>query len=78
RRRRRAFAGSVYALVDDADYAMTVEEATWARLAEVGADLAVRARVLRDLGTPEAALVDEADRFHDSAFLDAPTIGGWL
>lgn len=75
---RRAFAGSVYALVDDHDYAMTVEQATWARLAEVGSDLAVRARVLHALGEPMETLADEADRFHDSAFLDAPTIGGWL
>lgn len=76
--RRGSFAGSVYALVDDRDYGMTVEEATWARLAEVGADLAARARVLDALGVPRERLADEADRFHDSAFLDAPTIGGWL
>ena len=75
---RRAFAGSVYALVDDAEYEMSVEQATWARLAEVGADLAVRARVLHALGIPRERLVEETDRFHDSAFLDAPTIGGWL
>lgn len=75
---RRAFAGSVYALVDDADYQVTVEQAAWMRAAQVGSDLVVRARVLLALGTPEDRIAEETARFYDSAFLDAPTIGGWL
>ena len=75
---RRLFAGSVYALVDDHDYGLTVEQATWLRLAEVAADLVVRARVLLAMGTSAERLADETARFYDSAFLDSPTIGGFL
>lgn len=75
---RQIFTGGVYALVDDAEYEVTVEQAAWLRLAEVVVDLAVRARVLRALGTSEADLPAEVARFYDSTFLDAPTIGGFL
>ncbi|MEA3200375.1 MAG: hypothetical protein QOE90_1803 [Thermoplasmata archaeon] len=75
---RRVFTGSVYALVDDEDYAISVEQATWLRLAEVAADLAARAHVLAKLGVPADRIEDETARFYDSAFLDAPTIGGFL
>ncbi|GEM_PF-5654401 len=75
---RRLFVGSVYALVDEEEYAIGVEPATWLRLAEVTADVAVRARVLAALGTPADRLADETARFYDSAFLDSPTIGGFL
>jgi Fe-S-cluster containining protein len=75
---RPSFAGSVYAIVDDADYETTVEEAAWWRLGEIASDLAVRARVLAAMGIPSGQLADEAARFYDGAFLDAPTIGGWL
>ncbi|HET6406110.1 MAG TPA: YkgJ family cysteine cluster protein [Candidatus Thermoplasmatota archaeon] len=75
---RDVFAGSVYALVDEHDYATTVEEATWFRLAEIVADLNVRARVLASLGVAPDALPDELVRFYDSTFLDTPTIGGFL
>lgn len=76
--RRRIFAGGVYAIVDDAGYETTVAEAAWWRVAEVVADLAVRARVLAALGVAPEAVADETARFYDSAFLDAPTIGGFL
>lgn len=75
---RQLFTGSVYALVDDAEYGTTVEQAAWLRLAEVVVDLMVRARVLRAMGVPEADLPAEVVRFYDSTFLDAPTIGGFL
>lgn len=76
--RRRLFTGSVYALVDDSGYETTVGQATWLRVAEVAADLVVRARVLAAMGTPPEAVPDEVVRFYDSTFLDAPTIGGFL
>lgn len=75
---RRSFLGSAYALVDDSEYESTVEEATWWRVAEVAVDLVARARVLRAMGIAEHDLAEETARFYDSAFLDAPTIGGWL
>ena len=75
---RRSFAGSVYALVDTLDYAVDVESATLLRLAEMVTDLALRVRVLEGLDVPVAQLPDEAERFYDTTFLDAPTIGGWL
>ena len=76
--KRRLFTGSVYALVDESEYATSVEQATWLRLAEVAADLAVRAWVLREMRVAPAALADESARFYDSTFLDSPTIGGYL
>lgn len=75
---RDLFTGSVYALVDDSDYATSVDEATWLRLAEIATDLALRSRVLAALGTPPDRLADETARFYDSTFLDSPTIGGFL
>lgn len=75
---RRLFAGSVYAIVDDAGYESSVVEATWWRLAEIVADLATRARILAAIGVPEDRLADETARFYDSSFLDSPTIGGFL
>ena len=75
---RHLFVGSVYALVDDSDYAVTVEQAAWLRLAEIVVDLVVRVRVLRAMGVPDAELAAEAARFYDSTFLDSPTIGGFL
>lgn len=75
---RRLFTGSVYALVDESDYELHVEQAAWLRLAEVAADLAVRAFVLERLGVAPDELAHETMRFYDSAFLDSPTIGGFL
>ncbi|HVM45166.1 MAG TPA: hypothetical protein VM582_04455, partial [Candidatus Thermoplasmatota archaeon] len=75
---RDVFVGSVYALVDDLGYATSVEEATWFRLAEIAADLNVRAHILAAMGVPADALAAELERFYDSSFLDAPTIGGFL
>ncbi|HEX2021174.1 MAG TPA: YkgJ family cysteine cluster protein [Candidatus Thermoplasmatota archaeon] len=75
---RGIFLGSVYALVDDEGYALGAREAALLRVAEVAADLVVRARVLADLGAPPERLADETERFYDSAFLDSPTIGGVL
>ncbi len=76
--RRGVFAGSVYERVDDVDYELDVADATRARLEEMAGDLAVRCAVLQGLGVPPQELADEAARFYDSAFLDTPTIGGWL
>jgi len=75
---RDVFAGSVMDAVDGMFYEMTVGAAAEERVREVAADLLVRAAILRALGISEASLVDEVERFYDSAFLDAPTIGGWL
>ena len=75
---RDLFVGSVYAVVDDLAYETSVEEAVWWRLAEIVADVAVRARVLRGVGVSDAHLPGEVVRFYDSTFLDAPTIGGFL
>lgn len=75
---RDVFLGSVYALVDDMGYETSVAEATWWRLAEVVADLAVRARILLAMGVTASDVVAETIRFYDSTFLDSPTIGGFL
>lgn len=76
--RRDVFVGSVYAIVDEHAYETTVEEATWFRLAEIAADLNVRARILAAMGVPVESLAAELVRFYDSTFLDAPTIGAFL
>lgn len=76
--RRDVFAGSVYAIVDEHEYKTSVEEATWFRLAEMAADLDVRARILDAMGVPREEIPAELVRFYDSTFLDAPTIGGFL
>lgn len=75
---RGVFEGNVFAIVDDLGYETTVEEATWFRLAEIVADLAVRARILTQLGVAPECLADETARFYDSTFLDSSTIGGFL
>lgn len=75
---RGVFKGQVYATVDDLDYEVPVEDAAGARLFEVAVELVVRAGLLKALGVPEEKLAEEAWRFEDSAFLDHPTIGGWL
>lgn len=72
---RGVFRGAVYALVDDSDYDLTVEQAAWSRLAEMASELALRARICAALGEPS---VMEAARFYDATYLDAPTIGGYL
>lgn len=76
--RRDVFLGSVFALVDDLDYETSVAEATWWRLAEIAADLVVRARLLLAMGIPSEDVPAETVRFYDSTFLDSPTIGGFL
>jgi Fe-S-cluster containining protein len=75
---RQVFLGQVYAAVDDLDYGVGVEEAAEARVLGLAAELVLRAGLLKALGIPEADLAAEAWRFEDSAFLDHPTIGGWL
>jgi Fe-S-cluster containining protein len=76
--RRDLFAGSVFDAVDGMFYEFTVPAAAGARVDEVASDLLVRASILQALGVGEAGLVDEVERFYDTTFLDAPTIGGWL
>jgi Fe-S-cluster containining protein len=75
---RGVFRGQVYAIVDDLDYEVSVEDAARARVLGLAVGLLLRADLLRQMGVPDARLADEAWRFLDSAFLDAPTIGAWL
>jgi Fe-S-cluster containining protein len=75
---RDHFAGTVFDAVDGSGYALGVEAAAAARVQRMAADLRVRCALLRGLGVDEAELAAEAERFYDAAFLDAPTIGGWL
>jgi hypothetical protein len=75
---RMVFAGQVYAAVDDLDYSIGVEEAARARVLGLAAELVLRAGLLKALGAADGELPAEAWRFQDSAFLDHPTIGGWL
>lgn len=77
---RHVFLGSAYARVDDNDYAFGVGEAVAARAAEVGADLALRARIVQALmpaATP-ATVAHEVARFYDADFLDSDTIGAFV
>lgn len=55
---RGAFAGSVYALVDESGYESSVEDATRERLDEIGADLLLRASIVRQLGATDVAPLD--------------------
>lgn len=75
---RQAFAGQVFAAVDELDYEVGVEEAARARVLGLAAELVLRAGLLKALGIPEPELPAEAWRFEDSAFLDHDTIGAWL
>lgn len=75
---RDLFAGQVFDIVDASKYRLNVERAAHQRVAQAAADLAVRVQVLQALRVPDVQLAAEAERFYDSAFLDAPTIGGWL
>ncbi|MFO1533009.1 MAG: YkgJ family cysteine cluster protein [Thermoplasmatota archaeon] len=75
---RDVMAGQTFDLVDASRYRLTVAKAARHRVAQVAADLAVRVQVLQALGVAEEQLAAEAERFYDAAFLDAPTIGGWL
>jgi len=75
---RDLMAGSVYHLVDETGYEVSVADAAAIRLGDMAADLALRAEILHRLGTPWSEVAAEAERFYDSAFLDTPTIGGWL
>jgi Fe-S-cluster containining protein len=76
--KRDVMAGQAFDLVDESRYRLGVEKAARTRVAQVAADLAVRVQVLEALRVPAERLADEAGRFYDAAFLDAPTIGGWL
>lgn len=76
--RRDVLVGQVYEAVEASRYRLTVEKAGRQRVAQVAADLVVRAQVLEALGVPEELLAGEAQRFYDAEFLEAPTIGGWL
>ncbi len=76
--RRDVFLGQSFDAVDAHDYEVSIADAIEARLGEMCVDLMIRQSILERLGIPEARLADEALRFYDGAFLDAPTIGGWL
>ncbi|MEA3137654.1 MAG: hypothetical protein QOC71_1935 [Thermoplasmata archaeon] len=76
--RRDVLVGSIYHLVDDTDYAIAVVDAAEVRFADMAASLALRAEILHRMGIPWDLVPAEAARFYDSAFLDHPTIGGWL
>ncbi|MHB8632605.1 MAG: YkgJ family cysteine cluster protein [Thermoplasmatota archaeon] len=75
---RDVMAGSIYFLVDQSGYEISVADATTIRFGDVAADLALRAEILHRLGVPWSAVGAEAERFYDPAFLDSPTIGAWL
>jgi Fe-S-cluster containining protein len=75
---RDVMAGQAFDLVDASGYRLGVEKAARERVAQVAADLTVRVQVLQALGVPGAELAAEAWRFYDAAFLDQPTVGGWL
>jgi hypothetical protein len=75
---RDLLAGSIFHMVDDTDYAITVVDAAEVRFADMAASLAVRAEILHRMGIAWDQVPAEAERFYDSAFLDHPTIGGWL
>ncbi len=75
---RDLLAGAIYHMVDDTGYDVSVADAAGIKLGDMAADLAIRAEILHRLGVPWADVPAEADRFYDSAFLDTPTIGGWL
>lgn len=75
---RDLLAGSIFHLVDDTGYEIGVVDAAEIRFADMAAGLAIRADILHRLGVPWEQVPAEAERFYDSAFLDHPTIGGWL
>ncbi|HUR60767.1 MAG TPA: YkgJ family cysteine cluster protein [Candidatus Thermoplasmatota archaeon] len=75
---RDLLAGSIYYMVDDTGYEVSIADAASIRLGDIAADLAIRADILHRMGTPWPLVPAEVDRFYDSAFLDTPTIGGWL
>jgi Fe-S-cluster containining protein len=75
---RDLLAGAIYHLVDESAYEISVADAAAIKLGDIAADLALRADILHRMGIPWPDLPAEADRFYDSAFLDLPTIGGWL
>lgn len=77
---RHVFLGSAYARVDDHGYDFGVEEAIAARAGEIGADLALRARLVAAL-MPQATPLEvahEVTRFYDADFLDSDTIGAFV
>ncbi len=76
--KRDLLAGSIFHLVDDTDYAFGVVDAAEIRFADMAASLALRADILHRMGIRWEQVAAEAERFYDSAFLDHPTIGGWL
>lgn len=75
---RDLLAGAISYMVDDTGYQVSVADAAAIKLGDIAADLALRAELLHRLGVPWEDVPAEADRFYDSAFLDTPTIGGWL
>lgn len=75
---RDLLAGAIYHFVDETGYEISVADAAAIKLGDMAADLALRAEILHRMGMPWTDVPAEADRFYDSAFLDMPTIGGWL
>lgn len=75
---RDLLAGAIYYFVDDTGYTVSIADAAAIKLGDIAADLALRADILHRMGIPWEEVPAEADRFYDSAFLDLPTIGGWL
>jgi Fe-S-cluster containining protein len=75
---RSVFIGQVAWAVDDLGHAVSMVDAARARVLGVATELVLRAGLLKGLGVADDRLAAEALRFEDSAFLDHPTIGGWL
>lgn len=75
---RAPFEGQVAWLVDDTDYQMPVADAARLRVLELALEAQWRAQVLWQLGVPQEGMEEEVKRFLDGAYLDAPTIAGWL
>lgn len=75
---RDLLAGAIYYFVDDTGYKVSIADATQIKFGDIAADLALRADILHRMGIPWEEVPAEAERFYDSAFLDMPTIGGWL
>lgn len=75
---RAPFEGQVAWLVDDTDYQMPVADAARLRVLELALEAQWRAQVLWQLSVPPERMEEEVKRFLDGAYLDAPTVAGWL
>lgn len=75
---RPPFEGQAAWIVDDTDYEIPCVDAARLRVLELAFEAQWRAQVLWRLGVPEAEMEGEVIRFLDGAYLDSPTIAGWL